>query len=293
MKKLQVLVLIFFIIVAAIFSFTRVKEYITSDFTPPVITAEYDSLRVSVDATEEDLLAGITAYDNLDGDVTDTLVVASKSKFVSTGTLRVNYAAFDRNNNVATYSRSVTFTDYHHPRVRMTQPLRFVNGNSNYDYLRSITVDDCLDGNITQQVKVTFGDTESVSNTASRQKVNLQVTNSAGDSSVLELWASFEDYSEYSQLTPALSDYIIYVQPGERPNYRSLLTGVWSAGNVRSFSDSGFHAEDDVRISDGGVNYSTPGVYSVSYQLSRETADGADRTALGTATLIVVVEDKA
>lgn len=292
MKKLQVLVLIFFIVVAAIFSFTRVKEYITSDFTPPVISAEYDSLSVSVDASEADLLAGITAYDNLDGDVTDTLVVVSKSKFISPGTLRVNYAAFDRNNNVATYSRSVSFTDYHPPRFRMSQPLRFVNGNSNYDYLRNISVDDCLDGNISQQIKVTFGDTESVSNTATRQKVNLQVTNSAGDSSVLELWASFEDFNDYAQLAPALSDYIIYTQPGSHPNYRSLLTGVLTAGNVRSFADSGFSAEDDVRISDGGVNYNTPGVYTVSFQLSRGIMDGTERSPLGTTTLVVVVEEK-
>ena len=290
MRKFRYLVLAFFAVVFVVFSFTRVKEYILSDYTAPVIHADSDSLQVSVMSSEEDLLAGMTAVDNLDGDVTNTLVVVSKSKFFSKGTLRVNYAAFDKNNNVGIAARNLTYTDYHSPRFSMSQPLRFLSGNTNNNYLKNITASDCLDGNITQQIKITFGSTESTSNTSTRQKLYIQVTNSAGDTSSLELWATFEDYNTYNTSAPALTDYIVYTQPGVRPNYSSYLKGIWAAGSTRSFSEAGFDANEDVRISDSGVNYNTPGVYTATFQLSRAEKDGSGRTPLGSTTMVVVVE---
>jgi hypothetical protein len=284
------LVLAFFIVVFVVFSFNRVKDYITSDFTAPVIHADSDSMQVSVTADESELLVGMTAVDNLDGDVTDTLVVVSKSKFISKGTLRVNYAAFDKNNNVGIAARYLTYTDYHSPRFSMSQPLRYPNGNTNNNYLKYITASDCLDGNITQQIKINFGNTESTGNTSTRQKMYIQVTNSAGDTSSLELWASFEDYNSYSTPAPALTDYIIYTTPGVRPDYNSYIKGVWNGGSVRSFADAKFDQANDVRISDIAVNYNSPGVYTATYQLSREEKDGSGRTAFGSATMIVVVE---
>ena len=290
MRKFRYLILAFFAVVFVVFSFTRVKEYIISDYTAPVIHADSDSLEVSVSAGEEELLAGMTAVDNLDGDVTDTLVVVSKSKFFSKGTLRVNYAAFDKNNNVGIAARNLSYTDYHSPRFSMSQPLRYISGNTNNNYLKNIRAEDCLDGNITQQIKITFGDTESTSNSSTRRKMYIQVTNSAGDTSTLELWATFEDYNSYDTSAPALSNYIVYTQPGVRPDYSSYLTGIWKSGNERSFSDAGFKADEDVRISDIGVNYSVPGVYTTTFQLSRAEKGGTGRTPLGSATMIVVVE---
>ncbi len=290
MRKFRYLVLAFFAVVFVVFSSTRLKEYITSDFTAPVIHADADSLEVSVMAGDEELLAGMSAVDNLDGDVTDTLVVVSKSKFISEGTLRVNYAAFDKNNNVGVASRYLTYTDYHSPRFSMSQPLRFLSGNTDNNYLKNITASDCLDGNITQQIKINFGDTESTSNTSTRRRMYIQVTNSAGDTSSLELWATFEDYDSYSVPAPALSDYIVYTRLGVRPDYSSYLKGVWISGNERSFADAKYDQTNDVRISDSAVNYNTPGVYTATFQLSRENKDGSGRTTLGSASMIVVVE---
>ena len=291
MRKFRYLVLAFFAVVFVVFSFTRVKEYITSDYTAPVIHADSDSIQVSVMATEEDLLAGMSAVDNLDGDVTNTLVVVSKSKFIGKGTLRVNYAAFDQNNNVGIAARYLTFTDYHSPRFSMSQPLRFLSNNTDNNYLKNIRANDCLDGNITQQIKINFGDTEATSNNSTRRKLYIQVTNSAGDTSSLELWATFEDYNTYNTPAPALSNYIVYTQPGVRPDYNSYLKGIWIAGSVRSFSDAKYDQTSDVRISDSSVNYNTPGVYTVIYQLSQTAKGGTERIDQGRATMIVVVED--
>lgn len=296
MRKLRLLLLVFFLVVFAIFMGTNIHEYLTSDYVAPVITAESDVLHVSVTASEKELLAGMTAADNLDGDVTESLVVVSQSRFVAQNTRRINYAAFDENNNVGTYTRDVVYTDYHSPRFVLKEPLRFVAGNSSYDYFRHLQAEDCLDGNLTSQVKITFGDTNMVSDSVSMQKVNLQVTNSAGDTVNLVLNATFEDYESYSKASPALTDYIVYTQKGKKLELRAYLDGIWTAGNHRKFSDLGFDPETDISINDSRINYGVPGVYTVTYRLTKGFPDGnggVSRTDFGTATLFVVVEDAA
>ena len=297
MRRLRLLLLVFFIVVFAIFMFSIVRDYLTSDYEAPVISADAEVLYLSVDEdTDAALLVGMSALDNLDGDVTNSIVVASESKFVAQATRNVSYAAFDKSNNVGTYVRKLVYTDYHSPRFVISEPLRFVSGNSNYDYLRHISAMDCLDGNITTQIKITFGEMETTSDFASTQKVNLQVTNSAGDTSTLPLTVTFEDYECYSKASPGLTDYIIYLKPGEKPNLRAYLDGIWTAGNTRKFSTLGFDPEDDVSIDDSKVDYKTPGIYTVTYKLTHATPmaeGGTYRSDFGTATMIIVVEDAA
>ena len=285
MRKLRIAILIFFCAAAVFFAYTRIRERMTTDYRAPVIQADSDVLEVSVSAGDEELLAGMTAYDNLDGDVTDTLVVASRGKFSSKGTLHVNYAAFDKNRNVGVYSREVIFTDYVSPHFRMDAPLRFASGGSVPDYLEPITAQDCLDGNITQQIKITAGRTVAVSDTVTRQTMNLQVTNSCGDSAVLELTASMEDYTTLNRPAPALRDYILYAEKNGELDLRGNLTGIWTGGSVHSFEEMEFDPEVDVTVDEDALDYRTPGAYTVVYRLSR---DGVE---LGSAELIVVVEE--
>ena len=276
--------------------FSSIREYLTSDFEAPVISADSEVMNLSVEAIDAALLSGMTAEDNLDGDVTDTLVVVSKSKFIAKATRNVSYAAFDKSNNVGTYVRKLVYTDYHSPRFVLTEPLRFVAGNSSYDYLRHMRAVDCLDGNLSSQIKITMGSTETASESTSTQPIHVIVTNSAGDTSSLSLKATFEDYETYSQAAPALSNYIIYLEVGEKPNYRSYLEGIWTAGNTRKFSELRFDPDEDVEIDDSAVDYRTPGVYTVTYKLTRGTPMGDGeiyRTEFGTASLIVIVEEAA
>ena len=296
MRRLRLLLLVFFLVVFAAFMFSSIREYLTSDFEAPVISADSEVMNLSVEAIDAALLSGMTAEDNLDGDVTDTLVVVSKSKFIAKATRNVSYAAFDKSNNVGTFVRKLVYTDYHSPRFVLTEPLRFVAGNSSYDYLRHMRAVDCLDGNLSSQIKITMGSTETASESTSTQPIHVIVTNSAGDTSSLSLKATFEDYETYSQAAPALSNYIIYLEVGEKPNYRSYLEGIWTAGNTRKFSELRFDPDEDVEIDDSAVDYRTPGVYTVTYKLTRGTPMGDGeiyRTEFGTASLIVIVEEAA
>ncbi len=296
MRRFRLLLLVFFLVVFAVFMASNIHEYLTSDYTAPEISAESEVVYLSVQDPEEALLQGMTASDNLDGDVTDSLVVVSKSKFIAKATRNINYAAFDKNNNVGTYTRKLVYTDYHSPRFVITEPMRFVAGNSTYNYLRYVRAQDCLDGNITPQIKITFGGTETASEAVSEQKIHLQVTNSAGDNAVLALTATFEDFDSYSKASPGLTDYVIYIKAGEKPNLRAYLDGIWMAGNTRKFSDLGFDPDTDISIDDSEVDYKTPGVYQATYKLSRQTANatgGSYQVDFGKAVLIIVVEDAA
>ncbi len=292
MRQLRLLLLAFFAVVAVIFTITFVHDHLTSDDKPPVIQAETDTLEVPLSATDEELLAGLTAQDNLDGDVTDTLVVVSRSKLIGKGTIRVYYAAFDKNNNVGTYSRDVTFADYVSPRFHLAQPLRFPNGSSDYNFLENVTAEDCLDGDITRQVKISTGSKRPLSDAISEQTVNLQVTNSVGDTSELELAARLEDFTSYNRPVPALREYVVYVSRGGSLNLRSLLSGIWAGGKTKAFSDTQYEA-DNVYIRDEGLDLNTPGVYTVNFELYDyfDQYDSEYYDYLGGTTLVVIVEE--
>lgn len=286
MRRLRIGILIFFLAVAAFFAASFLYERVTSDTQGPVIKAENDSITVSVSATDEDLMQGLTANDNLDGDVTDTLVVVSKSKFVEKGVLHVTYAAFDQNNNVGTYSREVTFNDYISPRFHLYAPLRYVGESTGSDYLENITAEDCIDGNITSQIKISLGRTIPLSDNVVEQKVNLQVTNSCGDSTVLELTVTTEDFATYNKQAPSLKEYVVYLRRGESIDLNSYPNGIWAGGKVKSFDDAGFDPNTNISLFNGGLNVDVPGIYRVTYSLVLDTGE-----TLGTAALIVVVEE--
>ncbi len=281
MRQLRILLLIFFIATAVVFGIYFIHDRTTSDNKAPVISAPSDTIEAGIDVTEEDLLSGMTATDNLDGDVTDTLSVISKSKFIKKGTLIVNYAAFDKNNNVGTYSRELTYTDYRSPRFRLTSPLCFSTGTGSGDFLKVIEADDCLDGDITQQIKASFGTRTSTSAATAKQTVNIQVTNSAGDTAVLELTAELKDYELYALRVPALSEYLVYTDKGHQINAREYISGIWSAGKTTQFKAEGGLNENNVIVRNN-VDPGTPGIYTVTYRFSGEDAES---------TLLVVVEE--
>lgn len=286
MKQLRIALLAFFIVTAAVFGYTYFRRHYTADHKAPVITADSDSIVVSISATEEDMLAGMKAYDDRDGDVTDRMVVVSKSKFIKKGTLHVNYAAFDSSRNVGTYTRELTYLDYVSPHFHLYAPLRFASGASGYDCLDYVTAEDCLDGNITQQIKISFGKTTTVTGDTTEQTVTLQVTNSCGDTSTLELPFTKEEFLTYSRPAPALKEYVAYVPKGGKIDLRGYVSGIWSAGSVKGFDDTEYDIYSDVTITSRELDLYHPGIYNVTFTLYRPTGE-----QLGTSTLIVIVED--
>lgn len=80
--------------------------YLDEDRTAPVIYMEDVEMEYRDGMNDEELLAGVTATDETDGDVTGSLVVEKVSE-VGNGTVIVTFGVKDESNNVAKASRMI------------------------------------------------------------------------------------------------------------------------------------------------------------------------------------------
>lgn len=103
MRKIVVILCTLDVILMAL----SVVLYLDEDRTAPVIHMEDVELEYRDGMSDEELLAGVTATDETDGDVTGSLVVEKVSE-AGNGTVIVSYGAKDAANNVTKASRVIT-----------------------------------------------------------------------------------------------------------------------------------------------------------------------------------------
>ena len=261
-------------------------DRIRTDRTAPVITVEEQTLELSARDPREMLLAGVTARDKADGDVTASLVVESVWLVSSDGTAAVTYAAFDSSGNVAKQTREVRFTDYESPRFTLEYPLLF-SLNRSYDVLGAVTAQDMLDGDITHRIRATVLD-EVPSGYSGTYNVQFRVTNSLGDTVVLELPVELYTPGLFEgNLT--LTDYLVYVKQGSRFNAEKYLD-TFAVGRESFSLRSGIPGQLKLTVS-GKVDTNTPGIYMVDYRITYNTGrEYAEQVYTAYSKLIVVVE---
>ena len=63
MRILRVVAVLLFVVTTALYVYFSVAEKIKTDNSIPVITLEEEVLEVGIDATNKDLLKGVTAFD--------------------------------------------------------------------------------------------------------------------------------------------------------------------------------------------------------------------------------------
>ena len=282
MKLLRILVLGFFLIAAVLHGGYTIHEKLTTDNVPPVITADSDEIDVSVNVTDEELLEGMHAEDARDGDVTDSMVVVSRLDFIKKGTLKVNYAAFDSSNNVATYARVINYTDYRSPHFNATRPFRFSETEESSTALSTVKVNDVLDGDLTADIRITYGDNEGI-----KYPVILEVTNSAGDSAIVSINIYLEDRMSLSIPSVALDNYILYTQVGRPITPEVHPIGIFQNSSVIEFNERLAYTMDNIAWDDSGVDYNTPGEYVVTYTLYDEFGEELNKTEM----YVIVEED--
>lgn len=256
MRVLRGLIIVLFVVTTALFGVFFVKEKVSTDNTIPVITVEEELIEVSFNATDEELLQGITAYDEKDKDLTDRIIVESVSKFLETGVCKVVYAVCDNDNNVANATRKIKYRNYESPKFAVTEPLCY----SIYDKINisdAIKATDCIDGDVSRSIIVTSEDL--VGSVAGVFNIDVSVTNSKGDTSNLKLPLVIEDRS-LSAPEIELSDYLIYADVNEEIDYASFLVGVESDVQEDIPLES-------VRI-ETNADMSQEGVYSVHYYVT-------------------------
>ena len=283
MRRLRIAVAGLFILSLAAFIGYNIYSRIIHDNEPPTITAESDTVSVSVESEDDsELYQGLSAEDNRDGDLTDSIRISSMSNFTEPGKREVTYAVFDSSNQGATLTRTLEYTDYTSPQIQLTAPLRYtLEEMSDVSLTENMSVEDCLDGNITSQIRASYNDAIYVQQ-AGEYPVTVQVSNSAGDTCTVGLTVTVTDPSdenEGSKYYPMLSRYIVYAKIGGSVDYDSLITGFERNGTeyLLSEEDDTFLSGDrgDVEIS-GNVNFEKAGTYTVDYKFTSE--DGVTAT---------------
>lgn len=286
MRRIRLAVMGIFVLSLIAFIVFNIVNRVTTDSTPPVITSESDTVTVSVAAEESELLAGLTATDDEDGDLTGEIMISSMSNFTEPGKRTVSYVVFDASNNASTLTRNLEYTDYTAPQIKLTQPLRYsLNEMEDASLTENMSVQDCLDGDITQQIRATFNDGSYIA-MAGEYGITVQVSNSAGDTCSVPLTVTVTDPAEESgKYYPMLSDYIVYAPVGGYVDLTSLLIGLENSSTQYLFADANPSAPGGIEsVAIGGaVDYNTPGTYTVDYQFT--SASGAT----GTTKLAVVV----
>lgn len=269
MKLFKIILAVLLVAVTVLFGISTVRTSLSGKDIGPTITCSGDTLEVPVGAGSEELLAGVTASDPQDGDLTAKVRVLAISKFTTPGEAKVTYVVFDSDHNMASFTRQLRYTDYVSPVFSIVHPLVY-GQNANIELLDRIRVTDVIDGDITYSVRVSPRRTTSDPEVYS---VDVQVTNSMGDTAKLTLPIICQE-STLNRAEVRLNSYLIYLDVGSAFDPNAYLASV--------MTPNGYGFLYDVDIS-GTVDTSVPGTYNVFYAYR-------DENCSGTAILTVVVQ---
>lgn len=269
MKLLKIALAVLLVLVSVLYGITTIRTSNSGKSVGPTISCASDTLEVSVSAGEAELLAGVTASDRQDGDLTGEVRVLAVSKFTTPGTAKITYVVFDKDHNMATVTRKLQYTDYTSPVFTITQPLIY-GQNATIELLDRIRVTDVIDGDITHAVRVSLKHTTSYPEVYT---VDVQVTNSMGDTVQLTLPIICQE-STLNRAEVRLSSYLTYIDAGSPFDPNAYLIAVETP--------DGYGYTRDVQIS-GTVDTHTPGTYQVFYSYR-------DENFSGTSILTVVVQ---
>lgn len=269
MKRLKIGLIALLILAFLSFAGGKLHQHLTADRTPPVISCEDETLLASVHCTQEELLAGVSAYDEQDGDLTDDIILSGVSKLIGKDTAKVTYLAFDKANNIGLCDRYIRYTDYQRPLFQLRRPLVFKTGED-ISIVGTLAASDVLDGDLTSSIRISTVNIEPVEGT---YYMTAQVTNSLGDTSAVKLPVIL---SSPSAPKVHLLQYLLYRKAGEEFDAEHYYLYVANSSN---------QAIEDATVSiDNPADTNTPGTYYIEYTYDEP---GKEK---GTAILTLVVE---
>lgn len=322
MKKKNPLLILLPVLLCAVM--TGIYAYVfvlKDDTTAPELFIDSELLEVSVYAGEEELLAGVRAADETDGDLTSSILIEGIANLNENHEAVITYAACDAAGNVSKISRTLRYTDYESPVFLQNRSMT-IAANSSPDLLAYMDAEDMIDGDIGSRIKGTLiSDTTSLSYPGIHQ-VEFRVSNSLGDTQRITLPVEVYENGAYNATVDLGDDYLIYLRRGAvfKPEefLEKLVVGnteyslknqnpeevnltkdeIAALGNdreleVRTYINNYVDPEDNIDPFVGIANVeidsevinTIPGIYSVSYTVNYE-----DRYT-GYARLNVVVEE--
>lgn len=288
-KRMTILTLVLILGCLAAFFGYRVLARMRADLKAPEIILEDICPEISVFDPASALLQGISARDDVDGDVTASVLVEKTALLDSTGRISVTYAAFDRAGNVSKATREAKYTDYVSPRFSLEAPLIY-NAGTSFDVLANVGAEDVVDGDIRHRIRATSLDMNSVLDPGSHE-VEFRVYNSLGETAVLVLPVEVTDMSAYdAELT--LKEYLVYMPKGGEFDPEEWLGRFYCMGMETDLT-RGLPTGYSLNVT-GKVQTGVPGVYTLDYRVTYsekiQTEPVMYRQYIAASRLIVVVE---
>ena len=279
MRALKIFSVLILVVAAALFSVSAAIRLATRDDTMPKIAASSDTLEISCSYAQEELLEGVTAYDERDGDLTDQILVGNFTRFITPGVSDLNYVVFDSSGNMATLTRRVTFTDYHSPRFALADTLCFeADTTTNMEVRSMFTAYDLLDGDLTDWI--TYIETNAYYSTPGNYTITMELRNSFGDTVRYDFPIHILQENAL-QATISLTEPLLYLEVGDDfdpLDYVESVTG----------EDGSVYGAGDLSVS-STVDTSAAGLYEVCYWLDSDSEEGY--TQYGENWLTVIVEE--
>lgn len=247
--------------------------------SPPLINSDVDEIIIPCQYEEQDLLQGLTAYDAEDGYLTEKILVGGITDFTDRGVSSINYAVYDKDGNIATYTRQVVFSDYAPPIISIEAPLVFKAVDNPY-YAPALNANgsDMLDGDISRRILLSSDDLDFTK--PGNYSVSVYLKNSFGDEVTMDLPVHILDPSQ-SGYTIELKDPIIYVDKGSDVNPKDYLVAV-----KNEYSNEIVSTKDYKLTIKSEIDTSKAGIYEIQY-----VAVSADKVQRGETWLTVVVGD--
>ena len=143
----------------------------------------------------------------------------------------------------------------------MTAPAVYSLGSS-FDLLNRIQAEDCIDGDISDRIRVISNMVNCYS--AGVYPITLEVTNSCGDMGKLTLWVTVQDRENTASI--ALTDYIVYMEQGAAFDPYTLIASVTDQTGA-------FLPKEQITVK-GSIDTNTPGAYQLTYSYADDRVSG-------------------
>lgn len=242
-----------------LFSIVFINKLINTDKTVPTIKIEEKEIWIPVSATESEMLAGVTAYDEKDGDLTDNVIIQNLSNFTGSSTCTVTYMVWDSDNNYTSAKRTIHYTDYVPPHLTYNGPLMFQKSVA-VNFRSVIGATDIIDGDIGRNVIINSSNIDESSE--GDYEVIVTAFNSKGDRVTYNLPVTVYSTSTWN-CEIRLSDYLVYAKVGSDLDFDSFVTGVYNR------KEEALSCPVIAKTYD--VNFGKPGVYRVRYETDPDT----------------------
>ncbi len=225
-------------IIYFIASIVVLGAYITSyvmnhDAEGPVISIPEGTIILNADSSTEEILAGVTALDGRDGDVSDSLMIENISNIIGDNQREVGIVAFDKDGNVSKAKRMVQY-NYTGIVFTLQEPLRFPAGTNVTHIKNGLYATDYFDGNISRWIIMNNIDNEILNtSTVGEYQVEFSVANSVGD--VEKFTATVEIYNSSQEVVApkiTLKQYLKYLKSGEAFNPLDYIETVVCDGKL-------------------------------------------------------------